>query len=305
MTASDWLLLLHQIPPKPAYLRAKIMRRLGQVGALAVKNSAYLLPEKEDTREDFEWIAEEIREGGGAAWLFRVEALSGLTREEMEESFRNLRAADYTELIQSARALLSDEPNGDLPYATARLTERAEQVKKIDFFHCALGDEWEAVMNQLRERERQGAADEPMALEQGRIWVTRTGVKVDRIGSAWLIRRFIDPHATFRFVDVSGYQHAAPEIRFDMYGGEFTHEGPLCTFEVLAARHNLAGQYPALQSVAEIVHDIDLKDTKYQRLETAGFSRMLEGLFVSTPSDEQRLERGSLLFDAIYESFAH
>src|SRR6185295_8566000 len=95
----SWLLLLHQIPPKPPYFRAKVLRRLGQVGALPIKNSAYLLPDTEDTREDFEWISREITSEGGAAWLFRVEALSGLSRDQIQTSFRKLRDADYQELV--------------------------------------------------------------------------------------------------------------------------------------------------------------------------------------------------------------
>lgn len=229
-----WLLLLHQIPPKPPYFRAKILRRLSQVGATAVKNSAYILPDTDEAREDFEWIYREIISGGGSAWLFRAEALEGFSNEQN----------------QNAQGTSRDTP----AYA-------------------------------------------------GRRWVTRAGMKVDRIGSAWLIRRFIDPQATFGFVDVSSYKHAASELRFDMYEGEFTHEGEMCTFEVLIARFDLLAKYPALQPLAEMVHDIDLKDNRYQRAETSGLSRMLDGLCARTNDDEQRLQQGSQIFDALYESF--
>jgi hypothetical protein len=134
--------------------------------------------------------------------------------------------------------------------------------------------------------------------------VTRQGVRADRIGSAWLIQRFIDPKASFRCVDPSSYQHAEPELRFDMDEGEYTHEGDLCTFEVLIARHNLRALHPALKPMAEIIHDIDLKDDRYQRAETTGLARMLDGLCASTADDRVRLQQGGQIFDALYQSFS-
>jgi hypothetical protein len=141
------------------------------------------------------------------------------------------------------------------------------------------------------------------ATPAGRTWVTRSGIKIDRIGSAWLIQRFIDVKAVFRFVDPSTYQHAEPELRFDMYEGEYTHEGDLCTFEVLLARHDLLAAHPGLQPIAEMIHDIDLKDGRYRRPETTGLARMLDGLCASTPDDQARLQQGGRLFDALYQSF--
>jgi hypothetical protein len=285
----DWLLLLHQIPPKPPYFRAKVLRRLAQVGALPVKNSAYLLPDTEDTREDFEWICREITSEGGTAWLFRAESLAGLSAEQIEESFRRLRDADYEGLLSAAPEM-----------EAAKFTQRFEEVKKIDFFEHPARAKVEALIAQRRSPE-DGAA---VAVPAGRLWVTRRGIKVDRIGSAWLIRRFIDPQAAFRFVDPDSYHHAAPELRFDMFDGEFTHEGDLCTFEVLVARHHLLAQQAALQPIAEIIHDLDLKDGRYERPETSGLARMLDGLCARTSDDRVRLEQGGQIFDAFFESFS-
>src|ERR1700681_1838991 len=102
MPDERWLLLLHQIPPKPAYFRAQVLRRIGQVGALPVKNSAYLLPDREDTLEDFEWICQEITKQGGSAWLFRAETLVGMSSDQIEEAFRELRRPEYEKLIEMA-----------------------------------------------------------------------------------------------------------------------------------------------------------------------------------------------------------
>lgn len=286
----SWLLLLHQIPPKPPYFRAKVSRRLAQVGALPIKNSAYLLPDTEETREDFEWICREIKAEGGAAWLFRADSLVGLSGEQIQASFQRLRDADYKELLTDAREL--DD---------AKLLHRYEEVKRIDFFEHPARAQVEEIL--AERKQRAVYCGEPASVYTGRVWVTRRGIKVDRIGSAWLIRRFIDPQARFRFVDAATHTHAEPELRFDMYEAEFTHEGELCTFEVLIARHNLLQQHPALQPLAEMIHDIDLKDGRYQRPETSGLSRMLDGLCARTEGDDFRLEQGSSIFDALYESF--
>src|SRR5712691_1329364 len=91
----SWLLLLHQIPPSPAYFRAKVLRRLNRLGALVIKNSAYLIPETDETREDIQWVRSEIEQEGGEAWLFRAETLAGLSSESLQDAFRALRNADY------------------------------------------------------------------------------------------------------------------------------------------------------------------------------------------------------------------
>jgi hypothetical protein len=132
--------------------------------------------------------------------------------------------------------------------------------------------------------------------------VTREHVQVDRIASAWLIKRFIDRGARFKFVPSSGYRPDPGELRFDMFEGEFTHQGDRCTFEVLLAHAGLSD--PALAAIGEIVHDIDLKDDKYGRAETAGVRSLIAGIATPGTADEQRLARGAVLLDGLYDSFA-
>jgi hypothetical protein len=298
-----WLLLLHQIPPNPSYFRAKVLRRISQVGALPVKNSAYLLPDREETLEDFQWIWQEITQAGGAAWLFRAESLAGMSSTEIQEAFQKLRAPDYDELIRVARTLL-ENPFEAPQSAYAKLSHRQHDLSRIDFFAAPARQELERLMNELERRTRPAKSSEVGSERSrtGKTWVTRQGVKIDRIGSAWLIKRFIDPEATFSFVDPNGYQPVAGEIRFDMLAAEFTHEGESCTFEVLISRHNLASN-PALKSIGEIVHDIDLKEDRFQRPETMGIARAIEGLCLKVGADALRLERGGMIFDGLYESF--
>jgi hypothetical protein len=133
---------------------------------------------------------------------------------------------------------------------------------------------------------------------RGRTWVTRAGIKVDRMASAWLIRKLIDPQARFKFVPAKGYEPQKGELRFDMFEAEFTHEGDLCTFEVLLERFGL--DEPALRAIAQIVHDVDVKDAKYGREEAPGLGQVVAGIAAAHPDDEARLERGTALFEDLY-----
>jgi hypothetical protein len=145
------------------------------------------------------------------------------------------------------------------------------------------------------------AASAPAGLK-GRVWVTRQGVQIDRIASAWLIRRFVDDGARFKFVPGTGYAALPGELRFDMFEGEYTHRGDRCTFEVLLMEAGLDD--PALAAIGEIIHDIDLKDGKYGREEAAGIRNLIAGIASAHNDDDQRLERGGAVLDDLYRYFA-
>ena len=132
--------------------------------------------------------------------------------------------------------------------------------------------------------------------------MTRKGIHIDRIACTWLIRRFVDPAASFKFVLARGYTPAARELRFDMFDAEFTHDGDLCSFEVML--RDFALDDPALHAVAEVVHDVDLKETKFDREETRGIEHMIAGLAWAQADDERRAEQGGVMFDALYSYFA-
>jgi hypothetical protein len=181
-------------------------------------------------------------------------------------------------------------------------------VAAIDFFGAPGRDAVEAVLAKLERRVRpQGEAESASAAGsrlagiRGGTWVTRKGIHVDRMASAWLIRRFIDPAACFRFVAPKGYVPEPAELRFDMFEAEFTHESDLCTFEVLVHRAGLTDH--ALRPLAEIVHDIDLKDQKFGRPETAGIERLVAGIAMAHEGDEERLQRASAVLDDLYEYY--
>jgi hypothetical protein len=237
-----WLLLIHQLPPKPDYFRVKIWRRLQGIGAVAIKNSVYVLPFNDEALEDFQWLRRDITAGGGEATVCRASFVDGMSDRQMEALFRPL--ADHPAALH--------RPVAD---GTAPLNKR------------------------------------------GRTWVTRPDVHVDRIASAWLIRRFIDPKARFAFGEPR-----AGMVRFDMFEGDYTHEGDRCTFETLVKRFGL-DKDSALRAIGEMVHDLDCKDGKFERRETPGFERLIAGVVKRHAQDDARITRGAELLDTLYESF--
>jgi hypothetical protein len=316
--AHSWLLLIHQIPAKPAYLRVKIWRRLQGIGAIPVKNAVHALPMNEETQEDFEWLIREIVEGGGEAFVCEARLIDGLSDDEVRTLFDRARDADYKDFVEGVRAVAkqlrpkaTSEATAELRGQIARLRKRLAEIAAIDFFG-AIGRE--AAESSLRSLEARLSEDDVVknkaTVDSGasavgalrnRTWVTRQGVYVDRIASAWLIRRFIDPDARFKFVSGKGYRPADGELRFDMYEAEFTHEGDKCTFEVLLERGALKD--PALRAIGEIIHDIDLKDDKFGRTEVAGIRTLIEGISVATKDDSERIARGTEVFNNLYEYF--
>ncbi len=310
-----WLLLIHQIPSKPDYLRVKVGRRLQQVGAVAVKSSVYALPNRESCRESFEWVLREIVDGGGEGLLCAVDLVRGLDSGGLRELFLQARARDYQEIVEEGTSASGRWDVGgpaqegaerrSLATLVGRLERRLAATKAIDYFAAPESGVAVAAVVRLREQllERRDAARQPTPgaiSARARVWVTRSGVEEDRIASAWLIRRFIDPDATFRFV-APGSPRQETELRFDMYDGEYTHEGDRCTFEVLLERFELRDE--ALAALAEIVHDVDLKDDKFGRPETEGFARFVQGLVRLDPSDTERIARGTVFLDALYVAF--
>jgi len=310
-----WLLLIHQIPPKPNYFRVKIWRRLQRLGAVGIKNSVYALPSNDQAHEDLNWVLREIVEGGGDASLVEARFIEGLGDEQVKEMFRSARDADYQGIAAEARELvrklsrkaeLSDEKRAELEPVLARLQKRVGEIAIIDFFHGRAREPVEGLLQDLAERlarpERAPAKEtETVERPRGRTWVTRTGIHVDRMASAWLIRRFIDSGAKFKFVTAREYRHKQGELRFDMFDGEYTHKGELCTFEVLLRSFEIADA--ALRPIAEMVHDIDLKVDTYGRSATAGFEQLVNAIAMAHREDETRLSRASAMLDDLYELY--
>ena len=317
-TAPDrWLLLVHQIPAKPAYLRVKVWRRLQSIGAVAVKNAVYALPAGEQAQEDFAWLAHEIADGGGEAMICEARLVDGLEDQEVRAMFSAARDQDYDALAKEARSIATGLRRKSTPQQRAearsqlaRLKNRQAQIVAIDFFGANGRETADGLLAGLEETLREDIVAAPVEVKvprdavddlKGRVWVTRHGVHVDRIACAWLVRRFIDPDARFKFVPPRGYVPIAGELRFDMFQAEFTHEGDRCSFEVLLTRSGL--REPALQVIAEIVHDIDLKDGKFGREECPGIKSLIAGVAMGHKDDEARIEAGSTILDNLHAYF--
>src|SRR5262245_4179994 len=231
--AHSWLLLIHQLPAKPAYLRVKIWRRLQGIGAIAVKNAVHVLPMSEEAQEDFEWLLREIEEGGGEAFICEARLIDGLSDQEIQTLFERARDADYVQVVKDARALAKSlrsnakaSARAEARAQVARMRKRLAEIVAIDFFGAIGRETAEREITTLEARLNEGAdvrgkdtaqsAARPLEDLHNRTWVTREGVYIDRIASAWLIRRFIDPEARFKFVSGKGYRPKEGELRFDM-----------------------------------------------------------------------------------------
>ncbi len=321
-TGAQWLVLVYQFPKGPGSKRVKVWRRLQTIGAVAIKNSVYVLPFNDQSQEDFVWLLTELQSGGADGVILESRFIDGMSDQQVRDQFSTARDEDYKELgdeIEEVLAALPAELKPDdeqsrqrARRALQRARKRIAEIEAIDFFGAEGHDTAEAAMRTLdeltqernefektREQTMEAVANKDL---RNRVWVTRRGVRVDRIASAWLIKRYVDPAAQFKFVAGKGYSPDDGEIRFDMFEAEFTHEGDLCTFEVLV---RLAQQDDsALQSIAEIVHDIDLKDSKFGRPETAGIANLISGIVAGIDDDERRIERGSQLFEDLYRFFS-
>jgi hypothetical protein len=299
-----WLLLVHQLPARPLYLRAQVRRRLAQVGALPLKNSVYVLPDRPACLEDLQWIAQEAAAGGGEASVCRAEFIGEATAAELRARFREAAAGRFAplktalEVLRRRRAALGDA-------SLIRLQRLLDEAARVDFFNSEKGQEAHTIMTAIKKRLAPSKTARHVggkrAEGKGRVWVTRRDPHIDRLATAWLIRRFVDPGARFRFVDPSGGPVKHGERSFDMVGAEFTHEGDRCSFETMCRRSGLTDR--GLQQLAEIVHDLDLKDGKFGRPDAAGVQRLVDGLSASHPDSGARVAAALPIFDTLFASF--
>jgi hypothetical protein len=306
--ANGWLALLHQLPARPPYARVKIWRRLQAMGAVPLKNAAHVLPRTPAAEAGFRALMDDVNASGGEAVLIDARLLAGQSDDDVRQLFDAARDADYQEIAQAARRLLDTGPATGAEIA--RLQKRMADVARIDFFGAPGQQAAQAALADL-DRQRYAHPDvgraaahqpeQPLNLKD-RVWVTRSGVHVDRIACAWAIRRFIDGKACFRFVDARHHAPQPEELRFDMAEGEITHEEDRCSFETLLLRAGLTGD-AALVAIGEIIHDLDIGDGKFARPEAAGLGAMLSGICASSDDDLQRIAMGSGALDQFHAYF--
>src|SRR5213595_4125650 len=298
--ATSWLLLLFSLPTNRSTERVAVWRRLKKMGAVQIKTSTYLLPDEPAQYEQFQWLAQQIRDYGGDSTLVRAQEIEGLTKEKVIVMFNDARAKDYAELRKSLQRFIGRRKKMDAERATSeleRLTRQFREIREVDFFDIARGHDV-AMLLRRAEGPRRSRQSEVLDAKQyrGKTWLTRPRPEIDRVGSAWLIAKFIDPKAKFVFAPIA---QAVPDaILFDMLDAEFSHHGNNCTFETLTKRFSLAAK--AVSRIAEMIHDADLDDAKFQRVECMGIDRVLKGWAKQGLTDKEILRHGFECFDALY-----
>jgi len=331
-----WVMLMYQLPTRPSNLRVRAWRRIQKLGAVGIRNSAYVLPVQESHLEDFQWLKREIVDMGGEASVFTADSVDDVENDEIEQLFRDARNPDYESILEACgdlSAQLDDDVQKEhissdrverYEAKLRKITSRFDEVKRIDFFSAPLGAKAEKEIETLRayvlqvrgfeDRSMESPAESIVDIEslKGKTWVTRKGLHIDRISTGWLIRRFIDDKAIFEFVGEGEYVRSRVaeceekegfrqegHVPFDMYAADFGHHGGYCTFEIFIRKLDLGGN-TALAEIAEIVHDIDLKDSKFGREEARGVDEVIIGLGEICENDDQLMEAGGRVFDALY-----
>lgn len=306
MAASPlWLVFTHRLPARPSNARVATWRRLQEIGAMPTRTSVYILPNTEACRADVAGLRREVVALGGEAIVFLADPRDPRESSRLVAAFRRAREQDYRRLGSQARRLATRGDRRETGRSRAAreravrtLRERFTAAARIDFFQARGRETAKAAIAALERSlaaPREPTDDEtvqPAVRFRNRRWVTRPRPSIDRISSAWLIRRFIDPLATFAFTLDPG----PDDVPFDMPGVGFTHQGVMCTFETLVAEFRI--QDPKVLRLSRIVHDLDLKDARFALPETGSVGRVIDGFRGLYADDHALLEQGISFFDA-------
>lgn len=308
-----WLTLLTTLPPTPTRHRVGVWRKLQRMGAVRLRGSAWILPETTETTELFQWLVQEIEGFHGEATLLHVDRIGNMTEQQVTALFHKARAVEYQGAVRGCREILSQldrhrtSHRGSVALLRSRLDgvkRELDRIQSIDYLEAPPGLRaralWETTAKRLRavEARPHGPAGRHRVPRppRGSTWVTRPRPHIDRIASAWLIRRFYDADAKFAFVDAA--DAARKGIPFDVLGADFGHHGDDCTFETLIKRFGIKDRLAKV--IAEIVHEADLHDGKFTRGESTGIDLAIKGLAEATQDDQGLLERGMAIFDGLY-----
>ncbi len=302
MKPTSWLILLYSLPTKRSTARVSLWRKLKKFGAIQLKTSAYVLPDEPTHNERLQWLAGQIRDEGGEATLIRAKEIEGLPHEKVVQLFNDERGKGYEELRKSLRKFIENNKRRRVNSAAAdleRLERRFRGIQQIDYFGCPSAHD--ALMLLKRAQGLLAPKSKAAALLDakqfvGKTWLTRPRPEIDRVGSAWLVCRFIDPGAKFFFAPSPASQPEA--VPFDMPDVEFTHHGDDCTFETLIKRFGIEDN--AAHVIAEMIHDADLEDDKFHHVDCIGIDRVLKGWGKLGLTDEEIMENGFECFDALF-----
>lgn len=306
----QWLVFSYSLSSQSkSSFRVTLWRRLRRIGAISVKTGIYVLPATEDCQEAFQWLTQEVQQVGGEALVIHVEQFEGLTNEQLIEHFRVSREADYLKIATQAEKLektIKTDSNEDLankfPEKLAKLRKHYTEVLRLDFFDCPAAQTVGIQLRRIEQLLRNPTANPSKSLiiaeYRDKQWVTRPRPFVDRLACIWLIRHFINPNAIIHYkLDTEPH-----EITFDMKEATFGHQGNLCSFETMIHRFGITE--PSVQAIAEIVHELDLRDGRYPRAETEGIEAIVRGWLLAGFSDQELEDRGYYLFEGLYFTFS-
>jgi len=291
-----------------AGVRSKTLNRLRRLGAITVKPSVFVLPDSPAAREDVAWLKADVERGGGEMTAFAADSVDAWTDDRLVEEFRRTTQAAYARLaLDLERALASRPParmaSGSSPRVLDRFLARAADIERLDFFAGGGRDRVQTLVASARQQRSSdggsAGAGAPRQTYRGCRWVTLPRPGADRMASAWLIRRFVDPDATFGFA-ANAQSVAEGEVAFDMFGVELSHRGDECTFETL--RDCFGVQDAGVEHLARLVHDLDMRDGRYEAPLADALGPIIDGLRLAEPDDRALLGHGMVLFEAIYLS---
>ncbi|MGA8481031.1 MAG: chromate resistance protein ChrB domain-containing protein [Chthoniobacterales bacterium] len=306
-TPGSWLFLLFNLPAKLSSDRVKVWRRLKKFGAIQLKTSTYVLPDEPVHYERFQWLAKEIVDTGGEATLVRVKDIEGMPHAAIVALFNEARARDYDELFEPLNLLIKDSKARKQSPETfsnqlQKLRQRFQEIRDIDYFQSSRGEDLQRLLQKVEESPKK-KPETTIRLRtedyRSKSWVTRPRPEIDRVGSAWLIRKFIDPGAKFEFANTPAEFPKA--IPYDMFEVELSHHGDYCTFETLIQRFAIRDR--AVLRLAEVIHDADVEDDKFRRVEGFGIEQIFKGWAKQGLSDQEILAKGFECFDALYAQF--
>jgi hypothetical protein len=292
---------MFSLPANRASQRVEIWRKLQRFGMLPLRSSGYVLPNSAANQERMEWLATAIRAYKGQASVVEVQSFDDLPTDQLKQLFHEVRSKDYQKLLRDTKNLLA-LPVARRPAAKLNaIRRRLLEVQDIDFFGSPLRARVESLLARADESftKKQTRGKRNSGEYANRLWMTRPRPGIDRVSSAWLIRRYIDPKARFVFgAEPASHPEAIP---FDMFCEQgFGHRGEDCTFETLQKQFAIRDR--RVKRIAEIIHDADLSDGKFSRSEGIGLDRVLIGWAKQDVPDQELLQRGMELIEGLYAS---
>jgi hypothetical protein len=304
-----WLVFSYSLPSKSrSSPRVTLWRRLRRLGSISVKTGVYILPAQDECIEAFQWLAQEVQQAKGDALVFYVEQFEGLSDQQIIELFREARQQDYIEIDSQAEKLeqkINTQQTikaSEIKEAIAKFKKRYSEILSLDFFDCPDAQLVAARLTRIEQFLPQpnshSLANITLTEYQHKRWVTRPRPFVDRLACIWLIRKFIDPDAVIRY----SLQPEADEVAFDMKEAEFGHQGNLCSFETMMLRFSL--EQPGIKAIAQIVHELDLRDGQYIFPEAVGVETILRGWLLAGLTDLELESLGIKLFEGLYLAFS-